>query len=1597
MKPVSPIVLLCLLALGPQVFAGEGEILFVSSFEGTGNVPQFVAVETQAGVVERRLAIDIDTSDPVNQAGIAFSLDQAPAGLTIRANTGEISWTPRADQVGVAAVTVRAEDFEGLSNTLTFEIEVIDPNAAPLITPIADRGVVVGDLLALTVEATDDDPGDPPTFSLDQAPSAMTLDPVSGLLAWVPTAADAGAHPVTVRATDVGGRFDQAPFTIVVVEQNSPPMLVPIADRGAAPGVGLAVQPTASDPDPGDVLSWSLIDRPTGMTIDPASGWVDWTPTGLQLGPHMVTVMVRDALGASDQASFEITVDLNRAPVAVDDSGFRVEIGDTLSVPALGVLDNDRDPNSDVLSAQLVDPPQRGVLSLGADGGFDYTPEVPVGTIGLVETLSYSRANGSSTWTPLIGNLDDDPQSELIIGDGAGCCTGFLIAVDGVSGLEEWVVTLPGRQLDRFSKPALADIDLDGRPEILIIGGEADSNPTSPLRIYAFEHDGQLKWISESLPGTFYLDGVRRSNRELSSAAITVADLDQDGLPEILAAPDFGPAGYHVWDHEGRSLFTVAEPGTSVGDGSPTRVTVVDLDLDGDPEIVVGNVAWSHDGELLWKRDDNFGHARASTYPLVANLDDDPYPELVRTRGGLSGPGNIVVWNHDGTDMLTPDGDPWEVARPFGFNTAPITIADVDADGYADVLLPLPDDVNVFEVLDGRDGSVKWSKSVTTRSMGATVFDLDRDGFVEVLFIDEASNLYVWDGRDGTEKLVLTMNNPRPGDYTVPVFADIDADGASELVVPGGFSFGFDTALSIWESPNDDWAPMRSIWNEHRYHVTNVNDDLTVPAQERPHWLLPGLNQAMINQRLPEARTESLDTFTYRASDGELASNVAEVAIEVLPPNSPPRILSTPPRLASPGFEYVYSVLAVDADAGELLQFTIAEGPPAMSIDADGRVTWTPGAGDLGLHPVVVSVTDSLGVPALQHLVIEVRDPVLVPDLAGRTEAEALDALAAVSLRADPLRDTFSDSVAVGAVAAQAPPAATPIAAGAGVTVEISRGPLPVTVPRLVGLDLDDAITAIGAAGLAATPPTWINDPGTPRGMVVEQDPAPNAQAPPGSAVTLVASGGPRARVIVDPPLIPAGQSATVSVEIRDLDGTPLDPQPAYTLSLDLPPDSFFGTPPSLDGDAILTFVDSQGEFELDVQFLARGAESVSVPVGVLPAISDGPGGSIYSEFTRQQQLFSELVDALIDALELGDGPTIEALDQALADLEQAVDLRRLRTMTAIAPEGGVPPTPEQAIAGGLPQGTDDATYTEIGVDLVALLETIDGLVREGTVPDFILNALNQDLAAVAQVRSGLAPSSVGVLRASPAITALLGNYAPRLMVADLSAIRQALRDEGILAPDGTALAGRFTLPGILSAVRIRNDIIKDFYVPYLGDVARAMGQVVAADLLRTYANAGSIVGIITGASQSIHVFEIAPSVIEGFGFDPKLSPNNAVTMVGPSLFDAVSGAASGLPSSSDFKDLNSAFDAIQAQIDNANDLEQAWKDANTTPNGIVRGCILDGTPGCRQLIYPDGFASVYESDGGLSLPAPILIIARNLESGSIAVFVAGFVPTSEE
>jgi subtilisin-like proprotein convertase family protein len=151
-------------------------------------------------------------------------------------------------------------------------------------------------------------------------------------------------------------------------EINSTPVTVTTQDAAYSYDVD------ATDINPGDTLAYSLDTSPSGMSIDPATGQINWTPASNQVGFNAVTVRVQDQLGGSDTQSFTVDVaNVNDAPVAVDDS-YDVQQDMSLNVAASGLLGNDTDADGDSLSVSQHTQPTHGTVVVNPDGSFSYTP-----------------------------------------------------------------------------------------------------------------------------------------------------------------------------------------------------------------------------------------------------------------------------------------------------------------------------------------------------------------------------------------------------------------------------------------------------------------------------------------------------------------------------------------------------------------------------------------------------------------------------------------------------------------------------------------------------------------------------------------------------------------------------------------------------------------------------------------------------------------------------------------------------------------------------------------------------------------------------------------------------------------------------------------------------------------------------------------------------------------------------------------------------------------------------------------------------------------------------------------------------------------------
>jgi hypothetical protein len=254
--------------------------------------PAITSTPVTDGVVGVAYAYDVDAT---GYPAPTFSLTVFPAGMTIDAATGLISWTPGA--VGDYDVTVVATNGIDPDASQSLTISVVAAPEAPVITSTPVTGGQVGEPYAYDVEAT----GNPaPTFALTVAPTGMTINSTTGLIQWTP--ADAGDFDVTVTASNGVDPDAVQSFTITVVPAFSAPLIYSTPLGSGAVGQLYTYNVDAYGyPAP----TYSLCGAPAGMTIDPISGVIEWTPT--EAGLFDVCVMATNDYG-TDTQEYQINV-----------------------------------------------------------------------------------------------------------------------------------------------------------------------------------------------------------------------------------------------------------------------------------------------------------------------------------------------------------------------------------------------------------------------------------------------------------------------------------------------------------------------------------------------------------------------------------------------------------------------------------------------------------------------------------------------------------------------------------------------------------------------------------------------------------------------------------------------------------------------------------------------------------------------------------------------------------------------------------------------------------------------------------------------------------------------------------------------------------------------------------------------------------------------------------------------------------------------------------------------------------------------------------------------------------------------------------------
>lgn len=228
--------------------------------------------------------------------------------ITFAQGQAGLKFTPASVADGsfqIQAATTNHDSGLG-GQPVTATIQVGSVNEPPVLDKIGNQTVPLDQVLHFKAIAHDPDvPTQNLTFSLINAPVGAMIDSKTGQFVWTPTAV--GVVELTVLVTDDGSNPDNLSASeTIIITVTAAPVLEPLAEQTVP--VTTPVSFTARATYFGDQpVVFSLVEPPTGASIDEKTGDFTWTP--YQTGTFDITLRVIEPINnLSTEATVTITV-----------------------------------------------------------------------------------------------------------------------------------------------------------------------------------------------------------------------------------------------------------------------------------------------------------------------------------------------------------------------------------------------------------------------------------------------------------------------------------------------------------------------------------------------------------------------------------------------------------------------------------------------------------------------------------------------------------------------------------------------------------------------------------------------------------------------------------------------------------------------------------------------------------------------------------------------------------------------------------------------------------------------------------------------------------------------------------------------------------------------------------------------------------------------------------------------------------------------------------------------------------------------------------------------------------------------------------------
>ena len=639
-------------------------------------------------------------------------------------------------------------------------------------------------------------------------------------------------------------------------------------------------------------------------------------------------------LSAFVALSFTIGVASSLAQAPVSFSGpMSFGAGDGPAALAVGDFNGDNDSDLAVANRFSSDV---SVLLGGAAGSFVGPTSFPTGFFS--NSVAVGDFNADQDPDLAVANAFDGTVSVLLGGSGGG----FTGPTDFAAG-SPYVV-------------AVGDFNRDQDPDLVV----AD-HVTGDLSVLTGGPGGSFSGPTTVATGT-------------GTAAVAVGEFNQDGDPD-LAVGDYDTGRVLVL--LGSSEATFGSP-TRVGTGAdPISVAVGEFNQDGDPDLAVAEES----GQVRVLLGGSGGGFTGPTALLSGSQFQAGLSSVAVGDFNRDGDPDLVVAHRSGNQVRVLLGGPGgSFGSPYNFPTgtfpASVAVADFNADGKPDLATTHPTTNTVAVLLN--------TTTVPNRAPTAAA-----DAY------STAEDTHLTVAAPG----VLGNDTDPDGDSLSAVVVSGPAHGSLNLNADGGFTYtpaaNFNGTDTFTYQAGDGTAQSNPA--TVTMTVTRVNDppaatdDAYSTAEDTPRTVpAPGVlgndsdpdgdqltavvasgpGHGSLTLRAdgsfaytPAADFNGTDTFTYRASDDTLNSNLATVTITVTAINDAPTaaadaystVEDTALTVAAPG------LLGNDTDPdSSTLTAALVTGPGhgTLTLDGDGSFTYTPAANFNGTDSFTYRASD---------------------------------------------------------------------------------------------------------------------------------------------------------------------------------------------------------------------------------------------------------------------------------------------------------------------------------------------------------------------------------------------------------------------------------------------------------------------------------------------------------------------------------------------------------------------------------------------------------------------------------------------------------------